>query len=110
MLFSSMMALQFLISAIRVATFALAARWGIRQLGVPSDAESRYAWEKHMMKEGNLSPLVAVPDFAAADVRVRNGPPSAWGKWNLSDLWLDRSAALSNYHPGASKMHAGTRP
>jgi hypothetical protein len=83
---------------------------GIRQLGVPTDAESRYAWEKHMMKEGSLSPLMAVPDFAAADARVSNGPPSAWRNWNLADLWLDRSAALSNCHTGASKMRAGTEP
>ena len=105
-----MVALQFLVSAKRVGTFALAARRGNRQLGVPTDAESRYAWDKHMMKEGNLSPLVAVPGFAASDVRLRNRPLSARGNWNLADLWLDQFAGLSNYHTGASKMHAGTQP
>ena len=70
-------------------TVAVAWRWKIPEGGVPADAEARYAWEKQMMDERDILPLVAVPDFVALDARVRNWAPSPWGEWRLADVWLD---------------------
>lgn len=58
--------------------------------GAPAEADARYAWEKQMIEERHLVPVVTVPDFAAADGRVRNWSPSAWGEWRLADVWLEQ--------------------
>jgi len=70
-------------------SFASAMRWEIPEGGVPEDAVERYAWEKRMTDEMNVLPLVAVPDFAALDGRVRNWSPAPWGEWRLADVWID---------------------
>ena len=90
--------------------FAVTLHWEIPQGGVPADADARYAWEKHMIEERNLLPLVVVPDFAALDARVRNWSPSAWGEWHLADVWLDQADAGPNAHDAPAKRAAGARP
>jgi peptide/nickel transport system substrate-binding protein len=90
--------------------FVMASHWGTPQGGVPADADARYAWEKHMMEQKNLLPLVAVPDFAALDSRVRNWSPSPWGEWHLADVWLDQADAGTNAHDAEAKTPAGTKP
>ncbi len=89
---------------------AATSHWEIPQGGVPADADARYAWEKHMIEEKNLLPLVVVPDFAALDARVRNWSPSAWGEWHLADVWLDQADTGPNAHEGVAKTPAGARP
>jgi peptide/nickel transport system substrate-binding protein len=89
--------------------FAVNSHWEIPQGGVPADADARYAWEKHMIEEKNLLPLVVVPDFAALDARVRNWSPSAWGEWHLGDVWLEADAG-PNAHDAGSKTAAGAKP
>jgi len=79
------------------------ARWQSAEGPAPEPAEARYAWEKQMMEQTNLLPLVGVPDFAAADPRVRNWSPSPWGEWRLADVWL---AAADK----GSKSAAGAKP
>lgn len=80
----------------------LASAWKVDAAeGVPADGEARYAWEKRMMDERNLLPLVAVPDYAAVDARVRNWAPAAWGEWRLADVWLE---AAENSAGGANGM------
>ena len=74
------------------------------------DADARYAWEKRMMEEKNILPLVAVPDFAALDARVRNWSPSAWGEWHLADVWLEQSDAGTNARDAGAKAPAGAKP
>jgi peptide/nickel transport system substrate-binding protein len=73
-------------------SLAAALQWKMPDGGVPENADARYAWEKRMMEERNLLPLVAVPDFAGLDLRVRNWSPAAWGEWHLADVWLEQSA------------------
>jgi peptide/nickel transport system substrate-binding protein len=90
-------------------SFAVSSRWEIPQGGVPPDADARYAWEKHMIEENNLLPLVAVPDFAALDSRLCNWSPSAWGEWHLADVWLDQEAG-SNLRDAGAKAPAGAKP
>ena len=73
---------------------------------VPVEADARYAWEKRMIEEKHVLPLVAVPDFAAADGRVRNWSPSPWGEWRLADVWLEQGGSA----PDASmKSDSGSR-
>jgi ABC-type transport system substrate-binding protein len=91
-------------------SFTTISRWEIPQGGVPVDADARYAWEKRMMEEKNILPLVAVPDFAALDARVRNWSPSAWGGWHLADVWLEQSDAGTNARDAGAKTPAGARP
>jgi hypothetical protein len=90
--------------------FAVASRWEIPQGGVSVDANARYAWEKHMIEEKNLLPLVVVPEFAALDSRVRNWSPSPWGEWHLADVWIDQTDAEPNPHDAAAKTAAGAKP
>jgi ABC-type transport system substrate-binding protein len=90
--------------------FAVTSHWEIPQGGVPADADARYAWEKHMIEERNLLPLVVVPDFAALDSRVRNWSSSTWGEWHLADVWLDQADAGPSAHDAGAKTSAGARP
>jgi peptide/nickel transport system substrate-binding protein len=91
-------------------SFAATSHWEIPQGGVPVDADARYAWEKNMMDERNILPLVAVPDFAALDSRVRNWSPSAWGEWHLADVWLEQSDAGTNARDAGAKIAPEARP
>jgi ABC-type transport system substrate-binding protein len=90
--------------------FAMTSHWEIPQGGVPADADARYAWEKHMMEQKNLLPLVLVPDFAALDSRVRNWSPSPWGEWHLADVWIDQADSGPNSRDAAAKTPAGAKP
>jgi hypothetical protein len=90
--------------------FAMTSHWEIPQGGVPADADARYAWEKHMMEQKNLLPLVLVPDFAALDSRVRNWSPSPWGEWHLADVWIDPADSGPNSRDAAAKTPAGAKP
>jgi len=91
-------------------SFAATSHWDIPQGGMSADADARYAWEKRMMEEKNLLPLVVVPDFAVLDSRVRNWSPSAWGEWHLADVWLDQADAGTNAHDAGAKTQAGGKP
>jgi peptide/nickel transport system substrate-binding protein len=84
------------------------ARRQAAEAGVPAEADQRYAWEKRMMEERTLLPLVAVPDFAAVDARVRNWAPSPWGEWRLADVWLEEGAAANAGR--TAKPSAGAKP
>ena len=83
--------------------------WKIPETGMPAETGARYAWEKRMMDEKDILPLVTVPDFAALDARVRNWSPAPWGQWRLSDVWLDSSEPSSNARD-AAKSSARTKP
>jgi len=83
--------------------------WQVREGGVPGDADARYAWEKRMMSEKLLLPIVAVPDCAGADARVRNWSPAPWGEWRLADVWLDRAESADRSRD-AVKPANGAKP
>jgi ABC-type transport system substrate-binding protein len=91
-------------------SIAVAWHWEIPEGGAPAEADARYAWEKRMMDDRILLPLVAVPDFAAADPRVRNWSPAPWGEWRLADVWLDQSEAAGPRRDAAAKSETGARP
>ena len=80
------------------------------EAGVPVEADARYAWEKRMMEGRTLLPLVAVPDFAAVDGRVRNWSPSPWGEWRLADVWLEQGDPSNGSRDAASKPLLGAKP
>jgi peptide/nickel transport system substrate-binding protein len=88
---------------------ASAWHWKIPESGMPAEAEARYAWEKRMMDEKDILPLVTVPDFAALDARVRNWSPAPWGEWRLADVWLDSSEPAPSARD-AGKSSAGAKP
>jgi peptide/nickel transport system substrate-binding protein len=91
-------------------SLATASRWKIPEGGVPADGDARYAWEKRMIDEKNLLPLVVVPDFAALDPRVRNWSPAPWGEWRLADVWLEQPEAAGPLRDAPGKSPAGARP
>ncbi|HEY1423214.1 MAG TPA: ABC transporter substrate-binding protein [Candidatus Acidoferrum sp.] len=84
--------------------------WKIPETGMPAEAEARYAWEKRIMDEKDILPLVTVPDFAALDARVRNWSPAPWGEWRLGDIWLDSSEPSSKPLDAAAKSSPGAKP
>jgi hypothetical protein len=63
-----------------------------------------------MMYEKDILPLVAVPDFAVLDGRVRNWSPAPWGEWRLADVWLDASEAATSERDAGMKSPAGAKP
>jgi hypothetical protein len=63
-----------------------------------------------MMDEKNILPLVAVPDFAALDPRVRNWSPAPWGEWRLADVWIEQGAAAAGSGDAMKKTPDGARP
>jgi Bacterial extracellular solute-binding proteins, family 5 Middle. len=77
---------------------------------MPLDADARYAWEKRMMEQKNLLPLVAVADFAAVDARVRNWSPAPWGEWRLADVWLEQGEVANPTRDAVGKSSMGARP
>jgi ABC-type transport system substrate-binding protein len=89
---------------------ATVSRLEIPEGGVAADADARYAWEKRMIDEKSILPLVAVPDFAAVDPRVRNWSASPWGEWRLADVWLDQAEPAAAPGDAAKKTPAGARP
>lgn len=94
----------------RNALEALAGAWRLPlpEGGVPGEPDARYALEKRMVEERILVPLVAVPDFAAVDSRVRNWSPAPWGEWRVGDVWLEEEEAPGR--EGATKPAAGGKP
>lgn len=95
----------------RQALREVAATWKTEggEGAVPEEAGARYAWEKQMMEGLQVIPLVAVPDFAALDGRVRNWSPAPWGDWRLADVWLG-AADGNGAGRGAAVKSAGARP
>jgi hypothetical protein len=91
-------------------SLANAARWQPAEGVMSLEADARYAWEKRMMEEKNLLPLVAVPDFAAVDGRVRNWSPAPWGEWRLADVWLEPGEAPNGMRNAVTKASLGARP
>jgi len=86
------------------------ARRQTAESAVPGDADARYAWERKMMDQRNLLPLVAVPDFAAADARVHNWAPAPWGEWRLADVWLEQGEGANALRGAAKKAPSRAKP
>ncbi len=59
----------------------------------PHDPDRRYAWERKILEERKLMPLVALPDFAGLAPTVRDWQPGPWGEWRLADVWLEPAPA-----------------
>jgi ABC-type transport system substrate-binding protein len=77
---------------------------------VPAEPDARYAWERKMMDERTLLPLVAVPDFLAVDARVRNWAPAPWGEWRLADVWLEQGEGSNSTKDTVRKPSLRARP
>jgi peptide/nickel transport system substrate-binding protein len=77
---------------------------------VLADADARYAWERKMMDQRNLLPLVTVPDFVAVVARVRNWAPAPWGEWRLADVWLEQGEGANSVRGAAKKAPVGAKP
>jgi len=94
----------------RSALEALAGAWrlGLPEGGVPGGPDARYALEKRMVEERILVPLVAVPDFAAVNSRVRNWSPAPWGEWRVADVWLEDEETPAR--DAGARSAAGAKP
>ena len=75
----------------------------------PADPDRRYAWERKILEERKLMPLVALPDYAGLASTVRDWQPSPWGEWRLADVWLEPAAAQKAPAPAANAP-IGVRP
>jgi hypothetical protein len=79
----------------------------------PADPDRRYAWERKILEERKLIPLVALPDYAGLAPTVRDWQPSPWGEWRLADVWLEpagsQSAVSRNATPAVTTT-PGVRP
>jgi len=77
--------------------------------GNPADSDRRYAWERKILEERKLMPLVAVPDYAGIAATVRDWQPSSWGEWRLADVWLE-PASPQKSPPPTQSTPTGARP
>jgi Bacterial extracellular solute-binding proteins, family 5 Middle len=75
----------------------------------PADPDRRYAWERKILEERKLMPLVALPDYAGLAPTVRDWQPSPWGEWRLADVWLEPAQAQKTPAPAANTP-TGARP
>jgi ABC-type transport system substrate-binding protein len=75
--------------------------------GNPSDPDRRYAWERKILEDRRLMPLVALPDYAGLATTVRDWQPSPWGEWRLAEVWLEPAPAQKAITGDAP---AGVRP
>lgn len=53
-----------------------------------SEPQQRYAAERSALDEGNIIPLVFLPELYAIGPSVRDWMPPRWGGWRLEDVWL----------------------
>lgn len=73
------------------------------------DPDRRYAWERKILEERKLMPLVALPDYTGLAMTVRDWQPSPWGEWRLADVWLEPAQAPKTVAPSSSVPN-GARP
>jgi len=73
-----------------------------------TDPDRRYAWERKILEERKLMPLVALPDYAGLAPAVRDWRPSPWGEWRLADVWLE--PATQKNAPASATTNQGARP
>lgn len=76
--------------------------------GNAADPDRRYAWERKILEERRVIPLVVLPDYAGLAPAIRDWQPSPWGEWRLADVWLDASPAKNTSAPSANSV--GARP
>ncbi len=56
---------------------------------VAEDAEQTYEYERALIFEYQLIPLVVLPQYVGLSARVRDWLPERWDAWHLADVWLD---------------------
>jgi len=65
-------------------------------------AEQTYEYERALLSEYQLIPLVVLPQYVGLSARVRDWLPERWDAWHLADVWLDgkkNSAAPAGVQP-----------
>ncbi|HLK03977.1 MAG TPA: ABC transporter substrate-binding protein [Candidatus Acidoferrum sp.] len=72
--------------------------------GNPADPDRRYAWERKILEERKVIPLVFLPDYAGLAPAIRDWQPTPWGEWRLADVWLELTAK----NPASNPNNAGT--
>jgi ABC-type transport system substrate-binding protein len=77
--------------------------------GNATDPDRRYAWERKILEERRVIPLVVLPDFVGLAPAIRDWQPSPWGEWRLADVWLEASPAKSA-GAAANPNSGGARP
>ncbi|HET9805201.1 MAG TPA: hypothetical protein VFP96_18310, partial [Candidatus Acidoferrum sp.] len=77
--------------------------------GNATDPDRRYAWERKILEERRVIPLVVLPDFVGLAPAIRDWQPSPWGEWRLADVWLEASPAKST-GAAANPGSGGARP
>jgi ABC-type transport system substrate-binding protein len=66
------------------------------------NAEQTYEYERALLSEYQLIPLVVLPQYVGLSARVRDWLPEHWDAWHLADVWLDgqkNSAAPAGVQP-----------
>ena len=77
--------------------------------GNPGDPDRRYAWERKILEERKVIPLVVLPDFVGLAPAIRDWQPSPWGEWRLADVWLEVAPPKVSIGP-TNTNSTGARP
>jgi ABC-type transport system substrate-binding protein len=75
-----------------------------------ADPDRRYAWERKILEERKVIPLVELPDYAGLAPTIRDWQPAPWGEWRLADVWLDPSATQKTSNNSSNTGSVGARP
>ena len=75
-----------------------------------TDPEQLYAWEKKLLEERRVLPLVVLPEYVGIGPNVRDWMPARWGEWHLADVWLTVSEASAEQRGNSNAVSPGAVP
>jgi peptide/nickel transport system substrate-binding protein len=75
-----------------------------------SDPEQLYAWEKRLLEERRILPLVALSEYVGIGQNVRDWMPARWGQWHLADVWLDVPEPNAEQRGNSNAASPGAKP
>jgi peptide/nickel transport system substrate-binding protein len=75
-----------------------------------TDPEQLYAWEKKLLEERRVLPLVVLPEYVGLGQNVRDWMPARWGEWHLADVWLDLPEPNAEQRGNSNAALPGAKP
>src|SRR6266850_109523 len=75
-----------------------------------TDPEQLYAWEKKLLEQRRVLPLVVLPEYVGIGPNVRDWMPARWGEWHLADVWLTVSEASAEQRGNSNAVSPGAVP
>jgi peptide/nickel transport system substrate-binding protein len=75
-----------------------------------TDPEQLYAWERKLLEERRVLPLVVLPEYVGLGLNVRDWMPARWGEWHLADVWLTVPEASAAQRGNSNATGPGAKP